>query len=76
MTDNCIKTPIESIIISVSRSGNYLEKLTKRINELMKSNEITVVDGLTPTYWEPCGSPFISDDLISQMMVLYKNFAV
>ena len=42
----------------------------------MKSNEITVVDGLTPTYWEPIGSPFISDDLISQMMVLYKNFAV
>lgn len=76
MIRNFVKTPIETIIISVEFDANYLEKLTKRINELMKSNEITVVDGLTPTYWEPCGSPFISDVLISQMMVLYKNFAV
>ena len=76
MIRNFVKTPIETIIISVEFDADYLEKLTKRINELMKSNEITVVDGLTPTYWEPVGSPFISDDLISQMMVLYKNLAV
>lgn len=76
MTDNRIKTPIESIIISVKCSGNYLEKLAARMNEVMEDNEVYVVDGINPTYWEPVGTPFISDDLISQMMVLYKNFAI